>query len=311
MTMLDERARSAAEAVHQSVADYRPATAMPVLVRRHTIWQGMQWATAGIGAVVLIALIALVTAPTDGDVADTTVPQVTTTVTTVTPTTIVEEQGPSRDPVPTTAPQVAPPPAAEAPTTTTVAADLEAPLLQIISPAPDSHFTTSLVTFAGRTEPGATVIASGRFPVTVAADGTWSIDLVIFSGKNGASFAATDAAGNTSTASVAVWLDVEEPKDGGKEEPPPPPEFTFSASATYGSCELDPPYDVYYGTAKPGTTVAVSSPYGSGSAVADAEGNWEAQVFFPSAPYNETFLVTITEHTGAKKKFEFVSLVGG
>ena len=43
--------------------------------------------------------------------------------------------------------------------------------------------------------------------------------------------------------------------------PPAPPADVvgFSAGAAYGSCSEDPPYDVYSGTASPGTTVTISS----------------------------------------------------
>ena len=44
---------------------------------------------------------------------------------------------------------------------------------------------------------------------------------------------------------------------------------------------------------------------------ADAEGNWEKKVIFATAPYGETFVVTVKDHTGKKKSFEFVSWAEG
>ena len=61
--------------------------------------------------------------------------------------------------------------------------------------------------------------------------------------------------------------------------PPAPPADVvgFSAGAAFGSCSEDPPYDVYSGTASPGTTVTISSAFGGGSAQADEHGHWEAE----------------------------------
>ncbi len=83
--------------------------------------------------------------------------------------------------------------------------------------------------------------------------------------------------------------------------PPAPPADAvgFSASAAFGSCSEDPPYDVYSGTASPGTTVTISSAFGGGSAQADEHGHWEAKVVFSGAPLNETFSVTVSSAQGS------------
>lgn len=80
----------------------------------------------------------------------------------------------------------------------------------------------------------------------------------------------------------------------------------FSASQQYGSCGEAVPYDIFSGTATPGTMVAISSPYGSGSATADAHGNWSRKVEFPSAPRNETFAVTVSG-TGGSSMLHFTA----
>lgn len=73
---------------------------------------------------------------------------------------------------------------------------------------------------------------------------------------------------------------------------------SFTAAARYGSCELDPPYDEYSGTAAPGATVTITSPYSDPVQVTAAgDGTWAVTVFFPSAPANETFTVSLSDGT--------------
>jgi hypothetical protein len=64
--------------------------------------------------------------------------------------------------------------------------------------------TTKVYRFRGRTEPGAEVVAAGRYAVPVDSAGNWFIDLVFKLGGNATQFTATDAAGNTTTTRVAV-----------------------------------------------------------------------------------------------------------
>lgn len=66
--------------------------------------------------------------------------------------------------------------------------------------------TTSAYRFVGVTEPGASVVAAGRYEADVAADGTWSIVLMLNLGGNVATFVAEDAAGNTTELRVPVYL---------------------------------------------------------------------------------------------------------
>jgi hypothetical protein len=75
------------------------------------------------------------------------------------------------------------------------------------------------------------------------------------------------------------------------EEPAP---VAKTANSTYGTCAEDPPYDIYYGTAPEGTSVSISSPYGSGETTANASGEWSKQVFFTGATIGEPFTVTVT-----------------
>jgi len=315
MTMLDDRARLAVDAIERSVADQASAAGFAgfaVAQRRHAMWTGAGWALAGSAVAATLVVTAIFTPSPEPDVATTTPEPIVVTTAPATETT----QAPSPDPGPVVPPEVDP--ASEVPPTTEVSLTTEAPTttldttppsLTITSPEDGARFEEKVVTFSGSTEPGATVIAGGKWEATVSEEGQWSIQLVLSVGANGASFVATDQAGNETSARITVHLDPTEPPE---EEPPPPEEgVEFTAFATYGSCELNPPYDVYYGMADPGTKVTITSEYGSGSVNADAEGNWEKKVIFAAAPYGETFLVTVKDHSGNKKTFEFVSWAEG
>jgi len=313
MTMLDDRAQLAVDAIERSVADQASATGFggfAAAQRRQVMWAGAGWALAGSAAAAAVVVAAVFSPTPDPDVATTLPEPVVTTQAPITETTLT----------PTPEPEVLPPPITEEPTTTEAPATTEAttttldtapPELAITSPADGAHFEEKTVTFSGTTEPGATVVAGGKWEASVDAEGHWSIQLVLSAGANGPSFVASDAAGNESTARITVHLDVPE-EEPPPEEPPPPEEgVAFTAFNTYGSCEETPPYDIYHGTADPGTTVTITSEYGSGSVSANGSGNWEKKVFFPEAPYGQTFVVTVKDHNGKKKQFEFVSWAGG
>ncbi len=66
----------------------------------------------------------------------------------------------------------------------------------------------------------------------------------------------------------------------------------FTATQAYKSCDADVPYDLFSGNGTPGSSVTISSPYGSGSTTVNSGGHWEKKVEFPSAPAGETFSVT-------------------
>lgn len=317
MTLLDDRARHAVSAINESVSSYQPPAAVAVLVARRAFWRGVGWTTAAATAMALFVFFAVLTAPDEEpEVAD---PVVSTTIVTTT-------VPPQEDGGPDTVTEVEPSPVdVEEPTLTTlpdpVAAvtepvfDTEPPPLQVTSPLDGAHFESAVVTFTGTTEPGVRVVAAGKFEVDVDGRGTWTIDLVLSPGANSASFVATDDSGNETSVRLVVHLDAAEPPPGEEEKdpppPPPPPSLEFTAFQTYGSCSEAPPYDIFHGSADPGTTVAVSSAFGSGSAMAGEEGDWEVKVFFPEAPYGETFIVTAKDHNGVKRTFEFVSYAGG
>ena len=340
MMTLDQRARRAAEAVHEAARTYQPATTMTDVARRRIRSRALGTAVAGLA--VFAALIAgtWLTVPDQrNDVAEPSVPPVTTgapteptapptipEITTPPPTTaapVLPEGEPAPEPGDTdpggeilvAPPVTTAPPSTEAPVTTTAApeptdtkppatvdaVDTTPPRIAITSPEDGAVLDERKVRFKGKTEPGATVTV-GRYEAKVGDDGSWSLVLVLTEGRNRILFRAFDAAGNEGNARITVYYEPPPPVTE-----PPPPDVDFTANATYGSCSEDPPYDVYYGNAEPGTKVQILSEYGSGHTYADAEGHWELKVFFHTAPANKTFLVTAKDAYGNTKKFEFTS----
>ncbi len=218
---------------------------------------------------------------------------VNTVTTKVTPTTQT----------PTTAADTLPITAPPETTSSTFAVDDIAPPLVITIPENGAKVTEKSLRFEGTTEPGA-VVAAGPYQADVDQEGRWSIVLLLNPGGNLASFTATDPAGNTAEASVSVTYEVAEPP---KEEPPP---VDFTAVQKYGSCSESPPFDEFYGMAKPGTKVSITSAFGSGSATAAGNGEWYVKVFFETAPYGDAFEVKARDDFGHKVLFEFTSYVG-
>ncbi len=304
MTTLDARARSAAHAIHAGVAEFTPAASFDVVVVRQQRWRTLRAGFAGAAAAVLVVLAGIAIQPSP-----------TPEVAEPTPTTVVEPTiAPEPEVVPPVVQTTNEPPetettttttttTTEAPTTTTVA-DTTPPPLTIVSPKNDEHFEIDVIEFNGITEPGATVFA-GQYEANVDSAGNWSIVLILSPGANGARFVATDAAGNQTEARVTVHYDVPETTTTTKA---PVEEFEFTAHAVYGECEEEPPYDVYWGTAPPGTPIYVESEYGGGSTTANENGDWEIKVYFPESPVGKEFAVKVKDDKGQKFWFEFIRL---
>jgi hypothetical protein len=92
---------------------------------------------------------------------------------------------------------------AQASTLQSASADTTPPSFKITSPHDGDAVDSKIVEFKGTVEKGATV-HSGPFEAEVNDDGTWSISLTVVAGANGASFTATDSAGNRSSARIVV-----------------------------------------------------------------------------------------------------------
>ena len=305
MTTLDARARSAAHAINAGVAEFTPAASFDVVVVRQQRWRTLRAGFAGAAAAVAIVVAGIAVTPTPTpEVADTPTTIVEPTVAPPAPEVIVPVV-PDTTEAPETTTTVPATTTTAAAVTTTTEADTEPPYLEITAPKNDEHFGTDVIEFRGITEPGATVFA-GQYEANVDGDGNWSIVLVLSPGANGARFVATDAAGNQAEARVTVHYDLPTTTTTTKA---PKEEIKFTAHNVYGSCEETPPYDVYWGTAPPGTPIYVESAYGSGSTTANAEGDWEVKVYFPEAPAEKVFSVKVKDDKGQKFYFEFIHYI--
>jgi len=326
MTTLDTLARSSAGAIHHSVS-YVPVSPASITGATGGLAFGAfgRYVLAGVVAGIVLIGALFIVGPDAGDVTGDSVPSTTAVTPTTAATPIPETNAPETnapetnvlvpttvvDPVDHDPVSVVPPVAAPDTTTTSLAPDVEPPFLKIDSPGDGDRFEKAVLRFSGRTEAGATVLASGKFTAPVASDGSWFIDLVLAPGANGVVFAASDAAGNKTTASVTVYFDEPATVETTTTTSTTVVTWEFTANQKYGSCELPVPYDIFSGKTKSGATVTISSPYGNGSTTANGEGVWSVKVEFPTAPYNETFVVSATDYVGTTKTFEFVNLYTG
>jgi len=302
MTALDLRAQRAAAGIRSSVAaspatpsmDLRGAARMRFMTHAS---MGVAAAAAAAAAFVIMGSVFQTPSPAPAPPAGT----ASTTTTVVAPTTSLTPSTtavpiPVPPPTPTTTTTTIPATTTSTTTTTTTTPpDTTPPAFKILSPEHNQTFEVKVVTFWGTVEPGATVFA-GRYEATVAG-GEWSIALTLAPGRNSATLVATDAAGNQTSATVVVFLEI--PKED------PPQDWEFTANRVNGSSTKNPPYDVYWGTGKPGTAIQILSEFGSGSVEVDAEGGWEVKVYFPTAPPNDEFVVKVKDFTGAKFTFGF------
>ena len=79
-----------------------------------------------------------------------------------------------------------------------------------------------------------------------------------------------------------------------------PVKVVFTAQQAKGSGGAGEQFETYSGTATPGETVRVRSPYGKGEVVADAAGRWEVKVLFSGAPLKESFIVEAAATSGTQ-----------
>ncbi len=199
------------------------------------------------------------------------------------------DQPPSEPPAPTT-PTAEPLEEHATPDEALPEADETPPELLVTRPADGERFTKKTLQFEGITEPGARVWA-GKYEANVLENGEWHIILILSPGRNLVTFRALDAAGNETSAGVTAYYDRSE----------------FTAHQKYGSCSDPVPYDVFYGTGTPGSSVKVASEYGTGSTTVRENGEWFLEVEFPKAPYGKTFPVQVSDGLGGKRVFEFTS----
>jgi hypothetical protein len=306
MTTLDARARHAAHAINAGIAEFSPASSFDTLAIRQHRWRTLRAGLAGAVAAVIVVLAGVAITPSpDPEVADPTVTTVVVSTLPPEPNIVVPVVPPTTQAPETTTTSVTTSTAA----TSTTAPDTTPPPLSITSPGEGEHFEVDVIEFRGTTEPGATVFA-GQYEATVDGDGAWSIVLVLSPGANGARFVATDAAGNQSEAKVTVYYDVPEATTTTTSTTEAPKEeVEFTAYNVHGTSEQTPPFDVYWGTAPPGSPIFVESEYGGDSTTANENGDWELRVYFPDAPGGVEFTVKVRDDTGQKYLFGFKYLI--
>ncbi len=161
---------------------------------------------------------------------------------------------------------------------------------------------TSLWTkFYGTGTPGDTIWAVseyGEAQTTVESNGEWFVKLHFSDDvpPNDEIKVVIESSRGDRAEFWYVWI-VEEDK-----------EIEFTANQKYGSCDAEIPYDKFWGTAQPGATIWVESPYGGGTTTAGEDGSWDIQVDFPEAPFGETFTVVIESSDDGRATFSFIRL---
>ncbi|MGA7228241.1 MAG: hypothetical protein WBZ45_08540 [Acidimicrobiia bacterium] len=195
----------------------------------------------------------------------------------------------------------------------------------ILYPDDGQVFEKGEAVFEGSSAPGAKVFFGDR-PADVKDNGSWRIVLDLKPGENHITASAIDESGNHATDSVTVIFKAPEPKkeepkkeepkkeEPKKEEPkaeePHDVVWEFSAHQVYGECSETPPFDVFWGTGKPGSVIHVQSEYGSGNREVNQNGEWEIKVIFEGAPVGQTFAVKVTDEFDHQQVFEFTRVEG-
>lgn len=303
MTTLDTLARRSSAAIHTSVAHVPiPVGGILPTSRFVILRRSSGYALAGAAAAVFAVIAMLSFATPSDDVTD------VTNTTTAPPTTVAEV--PIDTTLPANGPERVVPVVPPVVTERGPAGDTTPPLLTIVSPETGVHTTRSSAVVTGLTEQGTKVAGPSDVTIEVDREGVWRTTVSLDVGENRFRFVATDTAGNTSTASLVINRDAPptttttKPSDTTTTTTEAPG-WEFTAHKTYGSCSETPPYDIYYGTGKPGTEITVTSDYGGGSTVIQENGEWSVKVFFTEPPANVGFLVKVTHFDGAKVSFEF------
>ncbi len=198
--------------------------------------------------------------------------------------------------------------------------------IAILYPKHGQVFEKGEAVFEGSSAPGARVYVGDR-QADVNDDGGWRIVLDLQPGENHITVKATDESGNHGADSVGVTYRAPEPKkeepkkeepkkeepkneEPKKEEPNPeqPHEWEFSAHQVYGECSETPPFDVFWGTGKPGSVIHVQSEYGGGSREVNQNGEWEIKVIFENAPIGQAFAVKVRDEFDHQQMFEFTRI---
>jgi hypothetical protein len=143
----------------------------------------------------------------------------------------------------------------------------------------------------GNGMPGSVVIAATEFgsaDAVVNSKGKWEMLLKMYEVPNGT----TVGVRVTNKSSESVY-------EFGLVRPASEPRpVDFTAQAAFVECDSTPPFNEYWGTSTAGAKITISSDFGGKQVVSNGDGHWEARVEFPEAPFNETFMVTVTSSKG-------------
>jgi len=146
--------------------------------------------------------------------------------------------------------------------------------------------------FFGSAQPGSVIHVATNFgaaDTTATAGGYWETTLSMGDVPPGTTIAVRITS-NTSTRVREFTLQ--------RPGTPPPASIDFTAHANWATTDATPPFDEYSGTSTAVAVITLTSPYGNGQAVANADGHWSLRVEFPAAPVGETFNVHITSSKG-------------
>jgi hypothetical protein len=70
-------------------------------------------------------------------------------------------------------------------------------------------------------------------------------------------------------------------------------EGTWSVHQVYFTCDSEPPFEVFWGTANIGDKIQIESAYGSVQVFAGDNGDWEARIYFEGAPVGVPFEIWV------------------
>jgi hypothetical protein len=80
----------------------------------------------------------------------------------------------------------------------------------------------------------------------------------------------------------------------------------FSVVQFWRSCDSDPPYEEFSSESRPGTVIALTSAHGSGPVVIGADGHWDLNVIFASAPVGLNIQLGLDASAGDHHEFLWI-----
>ncbi len=138
--------------------------------------------------------------------------------------------------------------------------------------------------FYGAADPGTVIIAASAYgdaDLVVGDSGEFFLKVYFEGAPPGISFPVTLTAGDVvyDFSFTSLW---------------DPQNVDITAHQAYGQSDSATPFEKFYGTAAPGTHIAITSAYGSAEGEAWDEGEWYLKVWFEGAPVGEPFDVNVT-----------------